>query len=174
MEEYLGEMPVDASASSWRGKKFTKEDRERGLREGLRVFEDVYPRWQRLVKEAQEADAAAMKLVKNEDGELVEPPDDRLVYYRKRFLAGWPLTRVVYKGTTILAKLHEYDREVEVLQDLLRQTCFRRGKRGEWYDRLALVHMNHSPGDKHQNRERAMAVCREALAHPWTHLSRCG
>lgn len=188
MEELLGEV-LDAT----RGKrKFTKEDRERGLKEGLKVFEEVWPRWKMLVAEAQTKDAEAMKLVKDEDGNFSAPQDDRLTYYRKRFLAGrlnwfpqhmhalltmrcvllgWPLTRVVYKGASILARLHQYDREVEVLRTLLSQTCFRRGRRGEWYDRLALVLMNHTEGDKEANREEALRVCMEGLTHPWTHLS---
>ena len=169
MEELLGEVP-----DSTRGKrKLTKEDRERGLQEGLKIFEQIWPRWNMLVAEAQAKDAEDMQFIKNEDGDLVEPPDDRLTYYRKRFLAGWPLTRVVYKGATILARLHMYDREVQVLRMLLGQTCFRRGKRGEWYDRLALVLMHHIGNDKQANRVDALRVCEEGLAHPWTHLSGC-
>jgi len=167
MEEYTGEAPILGTMK----RKLTKEDREKGFREGQKLFEEIYPRWQQLVKEAQASDAAANMLIKNEDGDLAPPPDDRLTYYRKRFLAGWPLTRVVFKGASLLAKLHEYGREVEVLQALLSQTCFRRGKRGEWYDRLALVIMNHAEGDKEANREEALRICLEGLAHPWTHLS---
>jgi Fanconi-associated nuclease 1 len=170
MEEFLGEAADPSKGRTT--KKFTKEDREKGFRDGLILFEEVYPRWLSLVAEAQQHDLERAKLVKDEYGDLQEPPDDRLTYYRKRFLAGWPLTRIVYKGTTILARLHQYDREVEVLRSLLGQSCFRRGKRGEWYDRLALVLMNHTGGDKEENRREALAVCEEGLAHPWTHLSR--
>lgn len=170
MEEYLGEA-LDPSRSST--KKFTREDRERGLREGLKLFEECYPRWQSLVKEAQAKDveiARERQCILDKNGDSAQPPDDRLTYYRKRFLAGWPLTRVVWKGTTILARLHEYDREASMLQDLLSQSCFRRGKRGEWYDRLALVTMHHLKGDKDELREQALQLCKEGLAHPWTHL----
>lgn len=170
MEEYLGEA-LDPSRASTR--KFTKEDRDRGLREGLKLFEECYPRWQALVKEAQAKDAEMeeeQKPALDSDGIPEEAPDDRLTYYRKRFLSGWPLTRVVWKGTTILARLHEYDREASILKDLLGQSCFRRGKRGEWYDRLALVTMHHLKGDKDELREEALALCKEGLAHPWTHL----
>lgn len=170
MEEYLGEALDSSRGGST--KKFTREDRERGFREGLKLFEECYPRWQALVKEAQAKDAELeqQRSAFDEDGNPIEPPDDRLTYYRKRFLAGWPLTRVVWKGTTILARLHEYDREAKVLEDLLEQSCFRRGKRGEWYDRLALVTMHHLKGDKDKLRERALALCKEGLKHPWTHL----
>ena len=201
METCMGEA-LDPSRG--RGKqKLSREERERGLKEGFALFEEVYPRWKRLVQEAQEKDLQEGKLVReNGTGKLTEAPDldDRLTYYRKRFLAGWPLTRVVWKGSQILAKLHRYEEEVEVLRSLLGQSCFRRGKRGEWYDRLALVLMHHfgsgkvrrtistGPGDAREDdegdndeemdssdrltayKEEALALCREGLAHPWTHL----
>ena len=168
MEELLGEV-LDSTKAK---RKFTKEDREQGLKEGLKIFEQIWPHWRTLVLKAQEKDSEDSRLVKNEAGDMTEPPDDRLTYYRKRFLAGWPLTRVIYKGAGILARLHLYDREIEVLRVLLGQTCFRRGKRGEWYDRLALVTMHHMTGDKDNYRKEALKICVEGLSHPWTHLSR--
>ncbi|KWU46578.1 hypothetical protein RHOSPDRAFT_8870, partial [Rhodotorula sp. JG-1b] len=64
--------------------------------------------------------------------------------------------------------------EVSILRHLLSQTSFRRGKRGDWYDRLALLQ-----GSKKEKkdamlrarREEALALCEKGLADPYTHLS---
>lgn len=170
MEELTGD--VSDPSVSRRMPKFSKEDRERNFREAQDLFERVYPQWQQLVKSAQQADIEDAQQASSLSESGAEPISDRLTYYRKRFLAGWPLTRVVAKGTAVLARLHEYDREIQVLRELLGQTCFRRGKRGEWCDRLALVLMHHIGGDKEENRREALKVCKDALAHPWTHLSK--
>lgn len=167
MEELVGDVSDPSAARRMR--KMTKEDRERNFRDAQQLFEATLPRWQQLVKEAQALD---LDTSKSGLGNAFSHSDDRLVYYRKRFLAGWPLTRVVYKGTTVLAKLHEYERESQVLRELLDQSCFRRGKRGEWYDRLALVLMHHIKGDKDENRKEALRICNEGLSHPWTHLGK--
>lgn len=171
MEELLGEASDPYAANRFR--KGTKEDKERDMREALAIFEEVYPRWKDMVEIEKRKDEESER----ERHEKGIKGDDKLTYYRKRFLAGWPLTRVVHKGSTILARLHEYDREVEVMTTLLGQSCFRRGKRGEWYDRLALLYMHHHSRltklegmDKLQCQEKALEICYEGLRHPWTHL----
>lgn len=87
-----------------------------------------------------------------------------------RFQIGHILTRVVSKGSTALGILHEYDQECEILKALLAQRVWRRGKRGAWYDRLALVLMNHYGGSEEKKRE-AVEVCLDGLEDPDTHLS---
>ena len=52
---------------------------------------------------------------------------------------GHVLTRIVQKGAEALGTLREYDRELEVLEALLKQRRWRRGRRGKWYERRALV-----------------------------------
>ena len=77
---------------------------------------------------------------------------------------------MVSKGSTALGILHEYDQECEILKALLAQRVWRRGKRGAWYDRLALVLMNHYGGDEEKKRE-AVEVCLDGLEDADTHLS---
>lgn len=170
IEELTGEAVDSTSANRFR--RFTKEGREEDMREALAIFEDLYPKWKEMVRLAKLKDEEEEK-----ERKAKGIADDKLTYYRKRFLAGWPLTRVVYKGATILAKLHEYDREVEVMKTLLEQSCFRRGKRGEWYDRLALLYMHHHSRldqsgemDKEKYQRKALEICYEGLRHPWTHV----
>ncbi|CDO73570.1 hypothetical protein BN946_scf185014.g40 [Trametes cinnabarina] len=90
------------------------------------ILECIYPRWETLVAEKRD--------VEDEDG------------WRKalqRFECGHILTRVVCKGAHALGILREYDRELQVLDALLAQTRWRRGRRGRWHDRRALLLMNH-------------------------------
>jgi fanconi-associated nuclease 1 len=172
MEECLGEVDGFAKKGA---------EREQAWKIGEALFERVWPKWLKIVDEEKSS------------GHMEGNDEDRLTYYRKRFHpgwlfspacngihdersesnvlnTGWPLTRVVYKGAAILARQHKYEREAEILTGLLHQTSFRRGKRGAWYDRLALVLMHHFD-DKDVSRRRALELCRTGLQDPWTHLS---
>ncbi|KIR25350.1 fanconi-associated nuclease 1 [Cryptococcus deuterogattii LA55] len=76
-------------------------------------------------------------------------------------------------GAEALGILHEYDNECMVLRALLAQRRWRRGKRGAWYDRLALVLMNHynsSPTEKEEKLREATQVCIDGLLDEATHL----
>lgn len=66
------------------------------------------------------------------------------------------------KGTSALAILHQYEREREVLETLLAQRRWRKGRRGKWYERLALILMYHSSKDE-KTKRRAYDVVLEAL-----------
>lgn len=57
-------------------------------------------------------------------------------------MAGWVYTRLVFKGAYVLSRFHEYEKEWEVLSELLDQKLFRRGRRGEWWERRALVEVS--------------------------------
>ncbi|KAG0152273.1 hypothetical protein CROQUDRAFT_35599 [Cronartium quercuum f. sp. fusiforme G11] len=95
--------------------------------------------------------------------EIGSPKD----YYRRQFHPMHILTRVVYKGAETLTYFKNYQGEVEVLVNLLRQIHFRRGKRGKWYERLAIILMNHIPytteEQKQQNRLYALDICERAI-----------
>jgi fanconi-associated nuclease 1 len=52
---------------------------------------------------------------------------------------GWVYSRLVFKGAYALSRFHEYEKEWEVLCELLDQKIFRRGRRGEWWERRALI-----------------------------------
>ena len=91
----------------------------------------------------------------------------------------------------------EFDKEAGVLRELLAQTCFRRGRRGACWDRLALLWMEHgltgpaeeiSHGDDSDDdlieihrpeldqeacRQEALKVCWQGLEDQWTHLGTC-
>jgi len=52
---------------------------------------------------------------------------------------GHVLTRIVQKGADAFGTLKQYDHELDVLEALLNQRRWRRGRRGKWYDRRALI-----------------------------------
>ncbi|KAH9060002.1 VRR-NUC domain-containing protein [Lactarius vividus] len=87
----------------------------------------------------------------------------------ERFDRGHVLTRIVQKGAEALGVLKDYDRELEVLEALLNQRRWRRGRRGKWYERRALVLTRY--GDKSPEiLRRAMLGLIDSLNDPDTHL----
>lgn len=146
------------------------EAKKARLERALDVFECAWQRWQQAVME-EDARIEESRVT----GGLVETHDEELTYYKRRFHPGWPLTRIMQKGLPILARFKEHDRETRVLEALLHQKHFRRGKRGQWYDRLALVLMTHlaateatCEGRRH-HQSSALYTCKEALRDPDTH-----
>lgn len=86
--------------------------------------------------------------------------------------AGYVLTRIVQKGAEALGTLKEYDRELEVLEALLNQRRWRRGRRGKWYDRRALVltrYCEQSP----ENLRRTVRGLLDSVNDRDTHLGEC-
>lgn len=156
VDEALGEQ--NHSTGTWIGPSGfgfgTRGGRLEGAKRTRRIWQGIYAKWQEEVKIAQ---------AKND----VKQTGSRHVL--DRFALGHILTRLVSKGATALGILHEYDLEIEVLRSLLAQRVWRRGKRGAWYDRLALVLMHHYQGDVVKKRQ-AVEVCLDALEDPDTHL----
>ncbi|GBE81686.1 hypothetical protein SCP_0400570 [Sparassis crispa] len=113
------------------------------------IFEEVFPRWQAMVNVKGEEDGRERGL--------------------ERFDCGHILTRVVCKGSYALGVLKEHQRELDVLEELLAQRRWRRGRRGRWYDRRALILMTHCPRDEGTH-ERAMQAVTEALLDEDTHI----
>jgi fanconi-associated nuclease 1 len=76
-------------------------------------------------------------------------------------------TRIVSKGAEALGILKEHAYELEVLEALLSQRRWRRGRRGEWYDRRALILTNHV-----RRWEEARQGLRQGLEDGDTHISK--
>ena len=79
-------------------------------------------------------------------------------------------TRIVCKGTSALGVLKEYEREVQVLDALLAQRRYRRGRRGRWHDRKALVLMHHLGKDNMEYVELAYQATIDGLEDSDTHM----
>ena len=87
------------------------------------IYESVRTQWDELVAEEGHGEARKNGL--------------------ERFHCGHVLTRIVCKGSYALGILKEFDAELEVLEALLQQRRWRRGRRGRWYERRALIHMTY-------------------------------
>ncbi|KAH9951864.1 VRR-NUC domain-containing protein [Amylocystis lapponica] len=111
------------------------------------ILDEVYPRWCALVDTKGEGAAQPQGL--------------------ERFDCGHILTRVVCKGSHALGILKEHGRELDVLEALLAQRRWRRGRRGRWYDRRALILMKPHDPDMDQ---RALIAVKEALLDDDTHI----
>ena len=133
------------------------------------IFEDVHPRWRVLLAEEQEK-------------------EDSIYYsgegaYLRRLSPAWVYTRIIHKGAYVLGKFKNHQREHEIVCELLSQRLFHTSRRGEWYQRKALLeeHYMHlhlpSPSEcldveaekKHWKRV-ALQTCDEGLRDPLTHL----
>lgn len=127
---------------------------EDDFKAALALFDSVWDEWKSCVEEC-----------------VAAHPDgiEKMVYHRMRFHPGWVLTRVVYKGATVLARFKMREREKEVLQALLDQKVFRRGRRGDWYDRLALITALYSD-DQRKGKREALAISVRGMQDPDTHL----
>ncbi|OCF54335.1 fanconi-associated nuclease 1 [Kwoniella mangroviensis CBS 10435] len=114
-----------------------------------------------------------LELVRGQGADQVDYGKEKGGLVGDRFKTGHVLTRIVYKGATALGILHEYDTECMVLKALLAQRRWRRSKRGAWYDRLALVLMNHynaTPEEKEEKLREATQTCIDALLDEDTHM----
>jgi Fanconi-associated nuclease 1 len=123
---------------------------------------------------------------KEAEGDSVRP------YYMRRFEAGknegglqvnrliskildigWIYTRLLDHGTEILGKLHEYNLEALILNKLIDQKFYRLGKRGKWYDRLALVQSKYLNKDQARIQKKlAFKTCIDAIHDPRVHQSK--
>ncbi|BFZ53673.1 hypothetical protein PYCC9005_000703 [Savitreella phatthalungensis] len=136
---------------------------EEGLCRVMEVFELVYERWQAAVISEQEA--------------IETNPQTSSTYYSRRFTAPWIWTRLIFKAAAVLARRHEYAREHELLSTLLAQKVYRLGRRGEWYDRKALIEQHYNPSmhnggserDRRNSKRVALETCMTALRDPDTH-----
>ncbi|KAK7694026.1 hypothetical protein QCA50_003602 [Cerrena zonata] len=117
----------------------------------LVVFEEVYPKWERLV--------AADNDSNNEE---------RWNSIR-RFECGHVFTRIVCKGADAYGILKQYDDELRILDALLAQKKWRRGRRGGWHERKALILMTHM-GNKDITLEKARQAVLEGFRDDDTHI----
>lgn len=74
------------------------------------------------------------------------------------------------KGAEALGVLKEYNRELEMLEALLLQRRWRRGSRGAWHERRALILMRHLRSGGESNLRRALDVVIEGLQDEDTHM----
>jgi Fanconi-associated nuclease 1 len=135
----------------------------------LEIFDDVYPRWKVLLAEEQAKEDSVYST-----GEGA---------YLRRLSPAWVYTRIVHKGAFVMGKFKEHKREHALLGELLEQRLFHTSRRGDWYQRKALLEEHYmylhlpSPANcateearkKHWKRV-ALQTCEDGLQDQLTHL----
>ena len=81
-------------------------------------------------------------------------------------MVGYIWTRIVCKARHSLGSLGEYEYEREVIENLLTQVRWRRGRRGAWHDRRVLLLARYL-----KDPERAKSAAEEGLKDSFTHSS---
>ncbi|KAG8746873.1 hypothetical protein FRC10_003395 [Ceratobasidium sp. 414] len=138
----LGEGPTGPVAG-------IKYDRLKAVQEVIERWKLIWDRWNSLVTYFKD-----------------KPPCDRGL---ERFEDGHILTRVVYKAAHCFGLLKDYNMELKLCAALIRQTRWRRGKRGGWYDRMALVYTRYMGGGD-DNLNKARDILLEGLDDKLVHL----
>ncbi|TKA28151.1 hypothetical protein B0A50_04122 [Salinomyces thailandicus] len=135
----------------------------------LDIFQEVYPRWRALLAEEQKKEDSIYST-----GEGA---------YLRRLSPAWVYTRIVHKGAYILGKFKDHKREHEVLSELIEQQLFHTSRRGDWYQRKALleehymhIHLPSPPECKDEEARKkhwkrvALQTCEQGLQDQLTHL----
>ncbi|TFK63345.1 hypothetical protein BDN72DRAFT_847701 [Pluteus cervinus] len=73
----------------------------------------------------------------------------------ERFECGHVYTRMVHRALQSLARLKEFSQEADVIEQLLGQKFWRRGRRGKWYERRAILQTTHLPKEEGYARKKA-------------------
>jgi fanconi-associated nuclease 1 len=131
------------------------------------IHEEVYPRWRVLL----EAETRKENTV-YQSGEGA---------YLRRLSPAWVYTRIIHKAAFVFGKLKQHKEEHELLTELLTQQLFHHARRGDWYQRKALLEEHYmaalTPSDgrgdetqrKHWKRI-ALETCQDGLQDPLVHL----
>ncbi|THW72043.1 hypothetical protein D6D19_06859 [Aureobasidium pullulans] len=133
----------------------------------LNLCDEIFPRWRALLQEEQ----------KKEDSIYMTGEGA----YLRRLSPAWVYTRIIHKGAYVMGKFKDHKREYDTLQELLNQKLFHTSRRGDWYQRKALLeeHYMHtlmpaqSRGEgaqkKHWKRI-SLQTCEEGLQDRLVHL----
>lgn len=149
--------------------EFNGTPTKEGLQTVLDIFEEVLPRWQVLLAEEQRKEDSIYST-----GEGA---------YLRRLSPAWVYTRIIHKAAYVMGKFKDHKREHEILCALLDQRLFHTSRRGDWYQRKALLEEHymhlHLPcppeckdveAQKKHFKRVALHTCEEGLEDQLTHL----
>ncbi|KAI9897468.1 hypothetical protein N3K66_007324 [Trichothecium roseum] len=147
--------------------EFNEPPGDPGYQRVLELFENIYPRWQKLVME---------------EGEKEKSYDMGEGAYLRRFTPAHSYTRIIHKALGVLARYKKHKREHGILTELLDQRLFHLGRRGSWYQRKALLEEHYMPTldenpvsadgeiQKKHWKKTAVETCEAGLQDPDCHL----
>ncbi|KAH0403572.1 hypothetical protein KCU89_g1999, partial [Aureobasidium melanogenum] len=105
--------------------EFNGTPSKEGLDTILDLCDQILPRWRELLQEEQQKEDSIYMT-----GEGA---------YLRRLSPAWVYTRIIHKGAYVMGKFKDHKREYETLEELLRQKLFHTSRRGDWYQRKALL-----------------------------------
>ena len=130
----------------------------------------IYPRWRELVRERKAVDGPCFSGLDRFDcGKFHHSIPSINPFLTESLGIGHVYTRMVHKCTRVLAMLKQHRFELEVLENLLAQRLWLRGKRGKWHNRRVLILMRYCGKEGHAMRK-ALDAAVEALEDSDTHL----
>jgi len=132
---------------------------QKDLDEILTIFDKLYPRWKLLLESEQ-----------RKEDHIYDSGEGA---YLRRFSPAWVYTRIVHKACYVLGRHKMYEREWQVLTELLNQRLFHPARRGAWYQRKALLEEHYmaaikpmtSIGDLHQRKQYWRRVSLKTCEH---------
>jgi fanconi-associated nuclease 1 len=147
--------------------EFNGKPSEQGLQEMIQIFDEIYPRWVELLAEE----------LRKED-QVYQSGEGA---YLRRLSPAWVYARIIHKATSVFGKLRMYQREHQILCELLKQKLFHHARRGAWYQRKALIeehylaHLCENDGRNEEAQVRhwkrtALRTCEEGIRDPLVHL----
>ncbi|KAJ2030258.1 hypothetical protein H4S03_007116 [Coemansia sp. S3946] len=134
-------------------------------KQGWEMFLEHRDMWERHIESlCEKTSAYSRSLTYSGNGDEVVA----IEYWKRRFTPGSALAQIVERGAKFAANLKQFEDEECVLQSLLAQTAYRLGKRGDWYERLILLHSAHLrpkriKSSKGDDKQTASALLRQAL-----------
>jgi len=147
--------------------EFNGRPTEKGYQEIIDTFEEVYPRWQVLVREEQRKEDSVYQ-----SGEGS---------YLRRLSPAWVYTRIIHKALDVFRRRKEHKREHEIVTVLLHQRLFHHSRRGAWYQRKALLEEHYmaaltnvekrsKENQKRHWKQIALQTCEEGLQDNHVHI----
>lgn len=131
------------------------------------ISDEILPRWKVLRDEEQQK---ADSIYASGEGA-----------YLRRLSPAWVYTRIIHKGASVLGKFKEHKKEHDILTQLLSQRLFHTSRRGDWYQRKALLEEHYmyalhpldgksEEGAKKDWKRISLQTCEEGLQDPLVHI----
>lgn len=147
--------------------EFNGKPTEEALQHILDLGIEIYPRWQVLLADEQCKEDSIYQ-----SGEGA---------YLRRLSPAWVYTRILHKGAYVHGKLKHHKREHELLTELLGQRLFHTSRRGDWYQRKALLEEHYmaaltsttgqaDEASKRNWKRIALQTCEIGLEDPLVHV----
>jgi fanconi-associated nuclease 1 len=147
--------------------EFNGPPSQENLQRILDFHEKIYPRWRKLLNEEQKKEDSIYQ-----SGEGA---------YLRRLSPAWVYTRVMHKAAYVFGKFKNHKQEHVLVTELLAQRLFHHARRGQWYQRKALLeehymaaltpsHGRSTEEQKKHWKRQALRTCEDGLEDSLVHI----